>query len=266
VLPATSGGVDLRGLLGKRIRVQVTRSTGQGEGQGVERGLRVVALSDPSWQIDGPDAAYVDPVTVLSWAALRAGVPARDFADTVGYESATVVSDSSGDVPRLLDRLQEQGYAATSLQQQLEALPGVLDLVRIAGLVLLVSLVVLTGFSAYQVTAALGRQRRREVGILKAVGFSDGAVFRMLAGEAAAVGLVGAALGLAGAAVLGSAGTLALRSRAEVREFLATGVVLPSLPTVAAAVAIVLVVMLTGALVPAVRAARLPPAEAIRQW
>lgn len=266
VLPARGDGVDLGRLLGKRIRVEVTRQTGAGTGTSESREVRVVGLFEPSWQIDGPNAAYVDSATVLDWAALRAGTTASRYAETAGYDSASVVARFSAAVPALLRKLQQDGYSATSLRQELEALPTVLELIRVVGVTLLVVLVLVTGFSAFQVMAALARQRRREIGILKAVGFSDGAVFRMLAVEAFLVAVLGAAAGLAVAVVLGTAGNAVLRLGTHVRTYLGAGFVGPDLEEAVAAVAAVVLVVGAGSVVPVARAAAMPPAEAMKEW
>jgi putative ABC transport system permease protein len=266
VLPERAQGSGLRSLVGTRIDVQVTRSTQRGEGRGVTRHLTVVGLFDPSWQLDGPDAAYVADTTAVSWAALRAGLSVPTYLDTVGYDSATVVTASAADVPPVLDALQREHFAASSLQQQLEALPAVLEFVHVAGYVLLACLVFLTAFSAYQVMTALGRQRMREVGILKAVGFRDARVFRLFALESAVVALVSAVLGLLTATVVATVGNDMLRSRGELRTFLEPGAVVPRLVAVGLVAAGVLVVVACGALLPTLRAARLAPADAIREW
>lgn len=266
VLPERAGGSSLTSLVGTNITVQVTRSTGIGTGAGVSRRLHVVGVYDPSWQIDGPDAAYVDPGTATAWAALRAGVSVDVFRNTIGYDSATVVARSSQTVAQLLDRLQEDGFAASSLQQQLGSLPGVLDLIRLVGLVLVGALVFVAGFSSYQVTSSLGRQRRREVGVLKAVGHTDARILRMLTYESLILALAAAVIGLGLSIILGTLGNAALRARPDIHGYLRPGMVVAS-PAVSGitCLAVVLVIVL-GSLVAASRAVRMQPSDAIREW
>lgn len=266
ILPATSGGYDLSNVLGKQIDVQITQSTSVGQGTGVERMVRVVGLFDPSWQIDGPSAAYLDPQSVLQWAALRAGVTSGVYTSTVGYDKAFVLADSSEGVNSLLHDLQDKGFAASSLQQQLSALPGVLGLIHTAGLVLLVCLIALAGLSAYQITSALGRQRTREIGILKAVGFADGRVFRLFLAESAIVGLVAAVCGLIFGSLLSTIGNGLLRRSSELSSYLPSGIVIPNAVTITQMLGIVLLVIVVGALLPALRSARMEPADAIKEW
>jgi len=266
VLPASSQGSDLRPLLGKTITVGVTRRIGPNEGTGASDRVTVVGLFDPSWQLDNPDAAYVDGHTVADWAAMRAGMSPRRFLTTVGYDSATVLANDSAHVGPVLHELQDQHFAASSFQQELEALPAVLELVRVVGYALVVFLVILTAFASYQVMAALARQRNREVGILKAVGFTDRRIFGLVAAEALVVAVVAAASGLVLSVGVATVGNALLRQHGDLRTFLSPGVVFPQ-PTIAVvAVIAVLAVIGLGALLPAWRAARLTPAEAIREW
>lgn len=266
VLPATSQGSDLRPLLGKTITVEITRYVREGEGEGVDRRITVVGLFDPSWQIDGPYAAYLDAGTVNDWAALRAGLSTRRFLDSQGYDSATVLATDSGSVHHVMKALQAQRFAASSLQDELTALPVILELVHAVGYALVVILLLLTALASYQVTSALARQRNREIGILKAVGFTDGRVFRVISAEAILVAVVAAVSGLVLSVVVATAGNALLRRQATAREYLDAGVIAPHLTIVAAALVGVVSVLGLAALVPAWRAARLTPAEAIREW
>ncbi|MDI2132929.1 ABC transporter permease [Yinghuangia seranimata] len=103
-------------------------------------------------------------------------------------------------------------------------------------------------------------QRTREVALLRAVGAGRGQVVRSILYEAAAVGAVASALGLA----------LGVLLAALMRELLlSNGALLPDGPlvtaptTIAAGLAVGLGVTVTAAWLPARRAARIPPVAAI---
>ncbi|MBB1260142.1 FtsX-like permease family protein [Streptomyces alkaliterrae] len=108
---------------------------------------------------------------------------------------------------------------------------------------------------AFVVGGRLARRREREIGVLKAVGFRDGDVVRMLFAEAGIVGVSAALLGAGGGWLL-SAGAAALLGRRVDA--------LPSLPAAVLATAVLLAV-LAGATGPARRACRLTPLEAMRR-
>ncbi|KAK1181413.1 ABC transporter permease [Streptomyces sp. NBS 14/10] len=266
VLPENAQGNDLSPLLGKKITVQTTHAESSGQGRGAAAHIRVVGLFQPSWQLDGPDAAYADDATVVRWAAAKAGVPADQYVRTVGYDRITVVADSADHVGTVLHAVQAKGYSAASLQQEMTALPGVLKLIRATGRILLVVLGLLALIGALVVTGALARQRVREIGILKAVGFRTRSVLAMLITEMAVVGACGAALG----AALGTAGAAAtaagLRDRPDLGPYLTDRVPLPGATALSGVLLLTIAVTVLGACLPARRAARLPPADAVREW
>jgi putative ABC transport system permease protein len=100
-------------------------------------------------------------------------------------------------------------------------------------------------------------ERRREIGLRRVVGATRGQVIRLLVAEAALMGAIGAVFGTAS----GSAVALALN---VVTERLGAPVFLVTGRLVAAAILLPAVLSGVAGLVPARRAARLPPAEALR--
>ncbi|MDK1472278.1 ABC transporter permease [Streptomyces sp. 549] len=266
VLPARAQGDDLRTVLGKRITVDTTRFVSDGEGTGATSSVRVVGLYDPSWQLDGPDAAYTDDATVVNWAAAKAGVPEDSFLSTVGYNQLTILTASSGDVPAVLDSVQAMGFPASTLQQQLHALPTVLELIRLVGKVLLGVLGLLAFAGAITVTGALSRQRAREIGILKALGFRTRTVCVLLVFEMVLVGAAAALLGLVGGAVLSTVTAATLRGIPDLAPYLGGGLLLPSPATSSLLLAATVLVVAAGSLLPARRAARLAPTDAMKDW
>lgn len=266
VLPARAQGEDLGELLGSRITVDTTRYVSDGQGTGATDRVRVVGLYDPSWQLDGADAAYADDATVVRWAAAKSGVPADSYLSTVGYNQLTVMAANSEDVAQVRDAVQRLGFPATTLDQQLAELPAVLELIRWVGLVLLGVLGLLAFAGAMTVTGALARQRVREIGILKAVGFRNRYVLTLLVVEMAMVGAVAALLGLLGGALFSGAGAGVLRNESELGDYVTALVPLPTTGNLLMLLGATVVVVVAGAVLPARRAAKLSPTEAMKDW
>ena len=101
------------------------------------------------------------------------------------------------------------------------------------------------------------RERTREVAVLKTVGFTDATLFTLVMVESAVITLTGALLGLGGAKLLYRA------TNFNAAGFLPGFDVTPSTLTLGAAVALLL--MIASGVVPALRAARLPVVQALRQ-
>jgi putative ABC transport system permease protein len=109
--------------------------------------------------------------------------------------------------------------------------------------------------------AILLAQRTRELALLRAVGGSRGQVIRMVLGEALIIGLVGSALGIAA----GSGLVVGLKAvlKGLVGVDIAGG--LPLAPrTISISIAVGVIVTVLSALLPARRAARIPPVAAMR--
>jgi putative ABC transport system permease protein len=264
-MPAQAQGMDLTPLLGSQVSIEYQQTTGVGEGRGAQDRITVVGIFDPQWQIDGADSAYVATGPLVNWASSVAALPSDTFLQTHGYDKATVVAKTADDVPGLLAQLQRRGFTATSLQQQLTELPSVLRLIRLVGQVLTGALILFTLLGAGILSGSLVRQRTREIGLLKAVGYRNRSVLAMFLLE---LGIVGAVAG-AGGLLLGIAGG-DLLNRALVRSpDLALYLDDRSLPPVGTLLMLVLipaVAMILGGLIPARRGARMEPSLALRDW
>lgn len=108
-------------------------------------------------------------------------------------------------------------------------------------------------------------ERRREIGIMKAIGASDGDVQKLFFAEAGAMGVLGGSLGVLLGWIIGRAinfGTRIYMQRQQ--QFTPDDVWLVPLWLVLGAVGFSLIVSLLAGLYPAARAARLDPVQALR--
>ena len=260
ILPAVTQGQNLRPLLGHNITITLTPRQGD-HGSLALATARVVAMYDPSWQVDGPDAAYA---SLLTWSATNAGVSRSAYLAGTGYSAFVVTSRSVGQAGGLLQRIQSQGYYATSLLQLEVGLPGVLRLLQLAGEIGAILLGVLVLFGAASLASSSTRQRVREFALLRAVGYRRGHVFRMLVEEQLAVGL-GCAVGMfLLAAILATAINQGLRGTQSLVHYLAAGLLLPPWRLALAGAILVVLVLVLGGLPSAGRAARLEPSAGLR--
>ena len=120
-------------------------------------------------------------------------------------------------------------------------------------------------FLVYNTITTSVVSRREEIGTLRALGVTRGQVLTLFLGEAAALGAVGAALGLPLARLLAD-GAVALTSSTVDTLYIATAAAPPALQGwhVALGVAIGVPLSLVAAAVPALEAAGVPPTAAIR--
>jgi ABC-type antimicrobial peptide transport system permease subunit len=180
------------------------------------------------------------------------------------YESLTVRVTSPKAVQGVEDAIKKMGFGTFSIldaTKNLQLFFTVFDLLLgiFGSLALTVSSL---GIINTLVMAIL--ERRREIGVLKALGAADRDVRRLFFAEAGAMGLLGGVFGVVLGWLIGRAltfGTNAYLARQQLPP-----IDLSSVPLwmVGAAIAFSIVVSLAAGIYPAARAARLNPVEALR--
>ena len=179
------------------------------------------------------------------------------------------------DQEKLLAKLQQElpEFRVISWEEQNRKLLEVLQVEKVMMFFLLIFIVLVAAFSITNTLITSVIQKTREIGLLKALGFSDGKVMRIFVWQGFLVGFFGSIAGT----VLG---VLVIRYRNNILRFTSEAVgielfpknfyffnELPAHIVPADVVVIVLasIVLCTlGALIPAHRAAKLPAAEALR--
>lgn len=237
-----------------------------------EKKLRIAGVidSDPSAGIGGFGGGRVFiPLRVAE--QLHAAQPndVQEFVRAGGsgkpaYAALTVRVKSPKDVTKTEDAIKKMGFMTFSL----------LDATRSLRLVFTVFDLFLGLFGSLALTvASLGiintlvmaiLERRREIGVLKALGATDGDVRSLFFAEAGAMGLFGGLFGVALGWLIGQAltwGTTIYLRRQDL-----PGVKISYVPWWLAlgAISFAIVVSLVAGLYPAARAARLNPVEALR--
>ncbi|HWY47740.1 MAG TPA: FtsX-like permease family protein, partial [Bryobacteraceae bacterium] len=107
-------------------------------------------------------------------------------------------------------------------------------------------------------------ERRREIGIMKAIGASDADVRGLFFAEAGAMGLVGGATGVTLGWVIGRLINFGMNIYLQRQNFPSAQIWSVPLWLVLGAIAFSIVVSLLAGLYPASRAARLDPVQALR--
>ncbi|GAA2586893.1 FtsX-like permease family protein [Actinomadura fulvescens] len=205
----------------------------------------------------------------LTVTAFEPGTAQRLLMERPGYTRITVHAADGVPQERLRDavgRTLPDGLEAITGRQAVdevaEPLREILTMLRTLLMVFAAIAVFVGSFIIFNTFSMLVAQRTREMALLRAVGAGRLQVTRVVLGEAAGVGLIGATLGLAagGGLALGLAELMSLVA-GEALPFGAP--VLPA-SAVIAAYSVGLGVTLAAAYVPARRAARIPPVAALR--
>jgi putative ABC transport system permease protein len=181
------------------------------------------------------------------------------------YSALIVRADRSARVEAIEDKIKELGFNTFSLLDATRSLRkffAILDLfLGIFGSLALA--VASLGIINTLVMSIL--ERRREIGIMKAIGASDGDVQKLFFAEAGAMGVLGGSLGVLLGWVIGriiNAGTRLYMMRQQ--QFTPDDVWSVPWWLVLGAIGFSVVVSLLAGLYPAARAARLDPVQALR--
>lgn len=178
------------------------------------------------------------------------------------YTGLFVIANRLDKVATVRNGITAVGYSTSAPEQLIASVQRYLRVVEIvlAGIGLIALVVAALGI-ANALFAAV-RERRREIGVLKAIGARDRDVLRLFLLEALAVGALGGVIGvIAGAGVAGSVGV-------AVNRYLSSQGVAPIhlsvsvLVLIGAVLGSAVLAALSG-LVPAARAARLPARDAV---
>lgn len=235
-----------------------------------EQTLRIVGISDldPD-SLRGPGRARVFiPVALAEHLHVLSGGSLRDaasgFSNVPTYSSLSVRVINPNDVAAAENAIRKMGFNTFSVVDATRSMRqffAVLDLfLGIFGSLALA--VASIGIVNTLVMAIL--ERRREIGIMKAIGASDVDVKKLFFAEAGAMGILGGALGVALGWTIGRVINIGTNIYLRRQELPPEQIWLVPWWLVAGAIIFAILVSLVSGLYPAARAARLDPVQALR--
>jgi putative ABC transport system permease protein len=198
-----------------------------------------------------------------AYQKMTAGLPTFQVN---AYEAVFARFDSNlseSQLQALKDRLKENGYESSTLKDQLGIINGVIAGITTFLNVFAAIALAAGSFGIVNTLLMAVQERTREIGLMKALGMSRRKIFALFSIEAGLIGLWGALVAVLLANIVGRAGS-ALASNTILKDF--EGLQLFSFPLTSTLLIILLVVTIAvvAALLPARRASRLNPIDALR--
>ncbi|PID97059.1 MAG: hypothetical protein CSA84_01485 [Actinomycetales bacterium] len=195
-LPHEVPGGFLDDLLGQTVVFESTRPVEPGVGEPVRYEMRVVAIVDNSTPGDaGPTPSFVSPASFAELLELTRppGGASRQLV------TAYVRARSADDVPRIQAELSERGFAVASMASRLTSLTGLFSVLRWVGYLFGFIVLGMCLMAGGAMGSTWAQHRRRDIGLLKAVGWTrkeiHGALLAELGGFGLVAGLAGVVLG-----------------------------------------------------------------------
>lgn len=249
------GFADAAEAVGARVTLGITDVLGDSH----ETNATVVGVSNASLLSSGAgaNAALTDELAALQ----RAGVAAPDrFPVAIARFDANA---TDADIAALKTRISDAGMTAQTIQDQLGVVQTVIT--GLTGVLSAFAIIALlaAAFGIVNTLLMSVQERTREIGLMKAMGMSDGRVFTLFSLEAVFIGLAGSLLGAGAAIAIGvpassglAAGPLAGLEGLDILTFTVVGV--------SAVVGLVTAIAFLAGALPAGRAARKTPIDALR--
>lgn len=191
------------------------------------------------------------------------GLPDEDLGfDSSPYAGLFVVADGLDNVGAVRTEITAVGYSTSAPENLIASVRRYLHVVEIVLTAIgLIALVVAALGIANAMLAAV-RERRREIGVLKAIGARDRDVLKVFVVEAAVLGFVGGVLGAIGGWLIARAVGGVVNGYLSDQGLVRVELVFPLWVLAGAVLGSTLLAAAAGTL-PAVRAARLPAREAV---
>jgi putative ABC transport system permease protein len=224
----------------------------------------IVGVAEASFSPTGTDSIFLnDFLATTLYDVQNVGLP----EDQQGrYLQASVWFDATAtdqEIDALQQRLTDVGYDSMTLADQLGVFTTVIDAIVLVLNAFAVIALLAASFGIVNTLLMSVQERTREIGLMKAMGMSSGRVFTLFSLEASFIGFLGSAIGALIAVGVGSV----------VSSILADGFLsaLPGLTLIAfdpaTILTTILIIMIVGFLagtIPAIRAAKKDPVDALR--
>jgi macrolide transport system ATP-binding/permease protein len=193
---------------------------------------------------------------------LRGPPPGEGGAAGSAYGGAVVIARTLDDIAHVRHQITAIGYSTSAPENLIATVLRYLHVVEIVLMAIGLIALVIAALGIANALFAAVRERRREIGVLKAICARDRDIRRVFLTEAMVVGLVGGLIGaLAGRAIAGAVAA-AVNSYLIGQGLLGVALVAPASVVAATIGGSVAVALLAGA-IPATRAARLPARAAM---
>jgi putative ABC transport system permease protein len=219
----------------------------------------IVGISNASLLSSGAggNAALVDELATRQKASSAS--PDRYQVAVAHFDSNTTTAQ----IDALKKKISDQGMSAQTIADQLGTIQTVIT--GITGVLNAFAIVALlaAAFGIVNTLLMSVQERTREIGLMKAMGMSNGRVFALFSLEAAFIGLLGSVIGVLGAMLLGLPLSAALAA-GPLSGLAGLHLLLFQPASIVGVIVLIVVIAFLAGTLPARRAARKTPIDALR--
>lgn len=183
----------------------------------------------------------------------------NDFGVYVAYSRNL----SQEQIDKIISDMQDLGFSARSVSDNIDFLRGILNVMTGALAVFAIIALFTAFFGVINTLITSTLERTREIGLMRALGSSKGAIFRMFAVEAGLIGFWGSAIGVLITFVIG----LIVNAVARNQQFFGFedgGVMLLEFWHILLVIGVITIITLIAGLIPAIKAANTDPVNSLK--
>jgi len=208
-----------------------------------------------------PELGLAMPLSVVRhYNARLRGAQAALLFDAVLLETT-----DNQDIPSVVAATESLGFSLSRKSRAARTFGTVVLVVSLALMVLAAIVLVVAATQIAQTFAMLVHERRKEIAVLRALGAAQTTIAALVLGEAAIIGLIGGTLGSAMAYATAAAVDYAAKTVLERVPLVPDGFFVFPWWAAPLAVGVALIFCCVGALLPALRAARVDPARVLSE-
>ncbi|QGM90134.1 FtsX-like permease family protein [Enterococcus faecalis] len=253
------GYTSSKATVGETVQLGISSSL-KGQEQVIE--AKIVGVRNASVIQNGlslMNKALIDKVVSINQADLPEHLK-NQYAMIIAEVKKDSTPEQIKDIKKDLDKA---GYLATTVEDEIGMIRNIIN--AITGVLTMFGAIALlaASFGIINTLYMSVQERTREIGLMKAMGLSNGKVFTIFSVEAALIGFFGSILGILGAVGVGN-----LVNRLATDSFLKalTGFKLIqfSLPSSLTIILVIMFIAFLAGTLPARRAAKLDPIESLR--
>ena len=253
------GYTSSKAAVGETVQLGISSSL-KGQEQVIE--AKIVGVRNASVIQNGlslMNKALIDKVVSINQADLPEHLK-NQYAMIIAEVKKDSTPEQIKDIKKDLDKA---GYLATTVEDEIGMIRNIIN--AITGVLTMFGAIALlaASFGIINTLYMSVQERTREIGLMKAMGLSNGKVFTIFSVEAALIGFFGSILGILGAVGVGN-----LVNRLATDSFLKalTGFKLIqfSLPSSLTIILVIMFIAFLAGTLPARRAAKLDPIESLR--
>lgn len=164
---------DSKEFLNREIHLQCTLYDKDGQEYIKDYTFHVSGIYDEKMKETAQNTIYVNWKQMCQLQAERRSQKLEEYLNAAEYNNVTLIVDNEKNVPKVRENIEKLGYVTYSILDQLDTIPGVAKYIEVIGSFLCIIILLTAIICIWTTTAQATKLRAREIGVMKAVGYTS---------------------------------------------------------------------------------------------